>query len=200
MAKDDPASKLELSHYERALLEHALGASSTTLDARLQILRDQALGEYVNWLTGRRRFNSVSELETFRILHLFLDIRGEVPTVDVLVGDIGMSAGRAQSLLNRLRYGEARKLRALAVDQAARALSEQLASAEVNSNRKTVWVTPEVLDIVLDAAGTIMRSPAEHDQGKKWAGAEFPTYVRQRAVAQVTTTVGMWEYILGELT
>ncbi len=151
-------------------------------------------------MTGRRRFNSVSELETFRILHLFLDVREEVPTVDVLVGDIGMSAGRAQSLIGRLRYGEARQLRALAAAQAARVLSEQLASAEDNGGRKTVWVTPEVLDIVLEAAGTIMRSPAEHNRGRKWASAEFPTYVRQRAVAQVSTSMGMWEYILGELT
>lgn len=199
MAKDNLASKLGLSDDERADLERALAASGTNLETRLQTLRDHALGEYVDWLTGRRRFNSVSELETFRILHLFLDIRQEVPTVDFLVGDIGMSAGRAQSLLGRLRYGEARQLRALAVVQAARELSDQLANAEDSGGRKTVWVTPEVLDIVLEVAGTIMRSPAEHDRGGKWASAEFPTYVRQRAVAQVTTSVGMWGYILGEL-
>ncbi len=48
MAKDDLASKLGLSDHERADLERALGASATTLDARLEVLRDDALAEYVD--------------------------------------------------------------------------------------------------------------------------------------------------------
>jgi hypothetical protein len=197
MPADDALSELGLTVAEQAALRGALGAQDDkALAERLARLRKNALSEYVEWLTGRRRFNSLSELDTYRILHLFLDIREQVPTVESLVSEIGLSAGRATSLLSRLRYGEARALRKLAMREAHAELVRQLDAAQENSGRKAVWVSAEVYDIVFEAAGEIMQATEEHATGRKWVQAEMPTGNRSRFVSTVTAATKMWGYVL----
>ena len=55
------------------------------LDEKLQLVTELAVKEYVEWLIAAKRFSTISELDTDRFLHLYLEVRKEVPTVDSLV-------------------------------------------------------------------------------------------------------------------
>jgi hypothetical protein len=200
MTSDDALADLGLTAAEREVLRGAIGAKDDGAFAeRIARLRNHATTEYVEWLIGRKRFTSMSELDTDRILHLFLDVREQVPTVETLVSEIGLSAGRATSLLSRLRYGEARQLRKLAIKQAFTELEQQLAMVEENASRKTVWVPVEIFDIVFEAAGAIMQAPEEHGRKRKWEQAEMPTGNRSRFVSTVTASTKMWSHVIGLL-
>jgi hypothetical protein len=190
-------TQLGLSDQELSVLKRALGGSDEADFVRkLRDFRESALAEYVNWLVGRTRFTSLAELDTYRILHLFLDIRVEVPTVESLVDEIGLSVGRATSLLSRLRYGEARALRALVLRQSLAEITKKLGGATEESHRKAIWVKPEVFDVVFETAITIMLAPEEQGPGKKWVRAEMPEGTRSRYGQPITATMEMWKYIM----
>src|SRR5208282_1631278 len=121
---------LHLDAAERESLANALGVTDTTdtdlFLARLRMLQTVAFQEVVDWLIGRTRYSSVSESDMHRVIELFLTIRKEAPSVDQLVSELAMPAGRATSLLTRMRYGGGKELTSLAMKSSAVRLDKRL--------------------------------------------------------------------------
>jgi hypothetical protein len=199
---------LDLDSSERQILERALGVTSSdesaekALLARLNLLQASAFKELVDWIIGRRRFSSISESDMHRVVELFLNVRGEAPSVDQLVTDLAIPAARSTSLLARMRYGEGRALTALAMRTSASKLRKKLDSTTADGGgRKSVWVDGDILADIRRAAMAIMDAPPEsHNKGGDFQGAQFPditSYGKDGGVAKTTLT--MWEYILTKL-
>lgn len=189
---------LGLRDQELTSLEVALGAKQDESDftSRLETLADLALREYVEWLVGRRRFNSIPESDGHRVRAIFLELRREPPTVEQLVDGFGLSESRATSLLSRMRYGEARRLRILGYGAAARTLEGQVSAAsEDTDGRKTLYLTRDVWDVANEAAWHVMSQPAEHAKGGAYEGAEWPEARVDRWGAAVRAPTSMWGYI-----
>jgi hypothetical protein len=195
---------MSLSENEKRRLALALG---TTLDgefeARLEQLKEVALDELVDWILARRRFDSISAIDRHRVLQIFGAIRKEAPTVQALVEQIGISESRAVSLLSRLRYGEARTVRALMITGALREIEEALGSAgELASGRKFIWVSADTGRMIDEANTAIMLDHAGRASGGRFEGAEKAERAEASRTGQAwSTTTKMWNYIttvLGE--
>lgn len=190
---------LALRPDEEAALEIALGAQkdSDEFAERLETLSTIALREYIEWIVGRRRFNSVPESDGSRIRSIFLELRKEPPTAEQLVDGFGLSEPRATSLLSRLRYGEARKLRLLAYSAAADVIETGAAAAtEDEDGRKTLYLDRDVWDVANEASWQIMRQPAKHEKDAEYDGAEWPEASVTRYGCTVRAPSAMWNYIV----
>jgi hypothetical protein len=179
-------------------LKVALGATTEeeTL-SRLTALRIISLREMIEWLLSIRRFYTVSEIDSSRILSLFVEIRGEYPTVEQLVEQFDISSARAVSLLGRLKYGEGRALVRLArrasLAEITRKLGEQTADAD---SRKSLILMKASLDEVREVAFTIMSEPEHQKRGGQYEGAEFPAFSSSgRLGGKVTASEKMWGFI-----
>jgi hypothetical protein len=189
---------------DRLILARALGLtdvkSADFLDRVLK-LRELALTEFVDWLIGRRRFNSISESDLHRIVELFFKVREEAPSVDSLVSQLTIPVARATSLLGRARYGEGRSLTILAAKSAASKLEANLAKAKLEGgDRKSVYVDSDTYAYIRRAAMLIMVEPESQDKGGKFEGAQMPdftSYGRDGGLAK--TTMKMWKYIIARL-
>lgn len=115
-----------------------------------------AFDEIISWLLGKRRFDGISALDQHRVLHLFATITGEAPSVEEIVNALGIPEARAVAMLSRLRYGEARLLRALVYKSAAREIRERLNGAPISSGRKTIYVSVDKGSCIEEANMTIM--------------------------------------------
>ena len=102
---------------ERKAILSALGLDvqnqkRTTADAVTR-LRDVAFREFVAWLTGARRYESISTMERDRLIAVFCDMRSSPPSIAALVDDLHYPEGRAVAMLSRMRFGNAKRLDAL---------------------------------------------------------------------------------------
>jgi len=149
---------VDLTPDERRRLAAALGTTSDAADyeSRLELFKELAMRELVDWAISRRRFESVSAIDVHRILTLFGEIRDEAPTVEALANELSISESRAVALLSRMRYGEARLIRRLTYVAAGRDLQAQLTSAALKSGRKLVWVKSDTGRIIDEANTAIM--------------------------------------------
>ena len=96
------------------------------LTARLKQVQMLALNEWLGWAGARGRFNSLSELDTSRVLDLFLTVRQEAPTVEALVEQLAIPQGRATSMIGRMKYGKARELMKMSFVHALREVQQRL--------------------------------------------------------------------------
>lgn len=100
-----------LSDREQRRFEAALGISATTEEDdrrnRVRALEELAADEWRAWLSGASRPETLATLERQRLLQVFRHVRGDAPTIRVLVEDFGISEGRAAAIISRLRFGEA---------------------------------------------------------------------------------------------
>ncbi len=149
---------MDLTPDERRRLAAALGTTSDAADyeSRLELFKELAMRELVDWAISRRRFESVSAIDVHRILALFGEIREEAPTVEALANELSISESRAVALLSRMRYGDARLIRRLTYVAAGRDLQAQLASAALKSGRKLIWVKSDTGRIIDEANTAIM--------------------------------------------
>ena len=149
---------MDLTPDERRRLAAALGTTSDAADyeSRLELFKELAMRELVDWAISRRRFESVSAIDVHRILALFGEIRDEAPTVEALANELSISESRAVALLSRMRYGDARLIRRLTYVAAGRDLQAQLASAALKSGRKLIWVKSDTGRIIDEANTAIM--------------------------------------------
>jgi len=149
---------VDLTPDERRRLAAALGTTSDAADyeSRLELFKELAMRELVDWAISRRRFESVSAIDVHRILALFGEIREEAPTVEALANELSISESRAVALLSRMRYGDARLIRRLTYVAAGRDLQAQLASAALKSGRKLIWVKSDTGRIIDEANTAIM--------------------------------------------
>lgn len=180
-------------------LKLALGSTSPadTL-TRLTTLQEVAFREVAQWLVSARRFSSISEMDGSRILSLFVEIRGEYPTVDQLVEQLGISSSRAVSLIGRLKYGEGRTLVRLArkgaLKEVTRKLDEQASDSD---GRKTIMLTKASFDEAYEVAFSIMSEPQEQKSGGRYEGAELPDFSSSaRLGGAVTASEKMWGFIV----
>ena len=194
----DYVEELRLQSVERRALIRSLGLEDDgpEFGKRLAVLAQLALEEWVDWIVGRHRFNSVSENDKARVLRLFLDVRKEPPTLQVLVNDLGIPEGRGTSMLSRMRYGDARRLRALGYRKTHSDLSGRLQGDEESGGRKTLFIEKQSWDYIQEAAWEIMRDTAKHAKGQQYEGAEFPEGSVDRWGGTCKASVGMWDYIL----
>jgi hypothetical protein len=194
---------LDLSDNERDVFALALGGpSKPLLLEQVRRLRASALKEFVDWMIGKTRYSSVSESDMHRVIEVFLRVREQAPSVDQLVSELTIPAGRATSLLARMRYGEGRALTELALRSSARKLRGQLSAVQAESdNRKSVWVDGDIITHIREVAMKIMKAPrADHNKRGKFQGAQFPditSYGREGGL--VKTTTKMWNYIIDTL-
>jgi hypothetical protein len=201
VAATDPLDDLGVNLTEREQLRRALGAADDgDLRKGVELLRAIAVEELVAWVLGRRRYVTIAESDSARILRIFRDIRKESPTRATLANDFALSPGRATSIAARLRYGEGRSFEALRYEAANRVITSMLPNQIKNSDgRQSLYITPDVSDAIMEVAATIMLDTARHAQDKLWEGAEMPEEQRKRDLAIVTASSKMWKHISTEL-
>jgi hypothetical protein len=183
-------------------LKRALGASDNAeVAARMQVVRSLAFGEFIDWALARRRFSSISELDSSRVLALYLRVRRQPLTAESLVEDLAIPQARATNMVGRLKYGEARALAALSFAAAAAKVEARLEDVSEAGGRKSITVDREVVDRIGEVAFLIMSAPvAEHNRGGRFESAEQPTVIPSgKWGATVTASTKMWGYIVSEL-
>jgi hypothetical protein len=183
-------------------LKRVVGADADEeLASRLEALRSVAFAEYLQWATAQRRFGSISELDTARVLALFLNVRRSALSVETLVEDLGIPQARATSMIGRMRYGEGRALAALSFAAAAADVEARLAEAPEEDHRKSITTTREVVDRVSEVEFAILSSPAKDlGKGGKYESAEALSVISSgRYGSTVSTSTKTWDYILAEL-
>ena len=150
----------ELSEAEKRRLAAALGTSVDDPEkfaSAEEQLREVAYDEMVDWILGRRRFESTSALDRHRVLTLFAEVREQAPTVEALANDLDIAESRAVSMLSRMRYGDARLIRGLTYRAAVTELEAQIAAGDAEQGQKLVWVSADTGRLVDEANGSIMR-------------------------------------------
>ena len=197
----DPLSDLNVDLAEQEQLRRALGAGDDDdLRARVKQLRIIAAKEIVDWLLGRRRYITIAEGDAARILQIFRDIRKESPTLAALANDFDQSPGRTASIAARLRYGEGRTFEALRYQAARQAIAAKLPQRPKDlDERQALYLTPDISEIIMQVAVSIMLDTAQQAKGGKWENAEMPEERRKRGLAVVTASLRMWGFIQAEL-
>ncbi|MFF7124233.1 hypothetical protein [Streptomyces sp. NPDC008240] len=186
---------LDLSADEKKALGRALGIDEPT-EEKIEKLTQIALTEYIEWLIGKRRLNTISEIDAYRTFRLFSGIREEPISIESIANDLSFSPGKAISIVSRLRYGEGRALARLANASAIRTINAaNLKSAE----RVTIYLDGAEYDAVMYAAGEIMRDTTKHAKGKKWEGCERPDGEKEKYLSRIKAAPKMWRYIVEKL-
>lgn len=166
------AQSSELDEMPPALRKALGGRRDADPAAQWAKVRDLAYQEWVAWLSGRRH-DSLASLERERIIAIF-ELRREVPTVQRLVEEFGISEGRASSMMSRIRYAAGRRIRALQLEEVADHIGRSVGkkrgkdSVLVRLSRSRTRVFDAFLAEAVeddDVAGPLMatdeRSPAE---------------------------------------
>ena len=163
---------------------------------RLQKVIEIAVNEWLSWAIASRRFNTLSELDTDRVLRLFLEVRHAAPTVEALVEQLAMPQGRATSMISRMKYGQARQLLRLSFESALHEVQTRLKSTKEDNGAKQITVTRETLDRLRDAEFDIFSA----------LDGSFPkpqlltVQSTGRLGAVVRTSPKMWGYLVANLT
>ena len=197
----DPLSDLNVDLTEQEQLRRALGAGDDEdLRARVKQLRIIAAKEITDWLLGRHRYTTIAESDAARVLQIFRDIRKESPTLAALANDFDLSPGRSASIAARLRYGEGRTFEALRYQAARQAIAAKLPQRPKDlDERQALYLTPDISEIIMQVAVSIMLDTAQQAKGGKWENAEMPEERRKRGLAVVTASLRMWGFIQAEL-
>ncbi len=95
------------------LSPHPTTKNSTTPEEATAAFRKVAVREFVKWIAGSRRYESISAVERDRVTAVFAEVRGAMPSVRALVDDLSLPEGRAIAMLGRMRYGEANRFEAM---------------------------------------------------------------------------------------
>lgn len=183
---------------DRQSLARIVGSQPDDLPAltgRLQKVQALALTEWLEWAAARQRYNSLSELDTSRVLSLFLNVRLAPPTVELLVEELAIPQGRATSMLGRMKYGKARELIKMSFVEAAREVRQRLDQEKEENSSKTINVSRAVLDRLRDVETDIFLADAATFPNKQTLRAE----PLGRGGAIVVTSTAMWGFILAQL-
>lgn len=162
----------QLSDSETLRLARALGTSpddSAAFSKAEKNLREAAYEEIVDWILGRRRFESISALDRHRVITIFAKIRQEAPTVEALANEFEISESRAVSMVSRMRYGDARLIRGLAYRAAIQELEVQIPAGTEDHGQRLVWVSTDTARLVDEANGSIMRDIEGQKPGGPYA-------------------------------
>jgi hypothetical protein len=167
-------AELRVTEQERRRIAVALGTTvdSEDFDDRVRELEQVALDELVDWILSRRRFESAAALDRHRVLAIYGAIRHQAPSVESLANDLDISESRAMSLVSRMRYGDARMIRRLTYEAAAREITDALALAQVRNGRKEIPVTAETGRVVDEANTAILLDQEARRPGGRYEGAE----------------------------
>ena len=128
----------ELSH---PVLQRALGLSGLPypeVTRRRNEFARLAVAEWVDWLTSKRRVDSIPALERDRLVRIFALIRNESPTVQALAEQFAIPEGRAIAMRARMRYGAARWIRGKELERLAKTLDEDLKKKEEDAGTQGV--------------------------------------------------------------
>lgn len=184
---------------DRQRLARIVGCQSEdqhTLLERLKQIQTLALTEWLEWASASRRFNSLSELDTDRVLGLFVTVRQAPPSVELLVEELAIPQGRAISMLGRMKYGKARVLTRMSYLQAERDVRQRLASRSAVDNSKTIIVGRDILERIRDVETDILLADESAFPSKETVRVD----PAGRGGGIVTTSIPMWDYIIAELT
>jgi hypothetical protein len=200
---DGVKSVLKSAGYDVDVAEHQqvlgrlVGCEPTdpAYSERLQKVIDLAVAEWLSWAVAEKRFSTLSELDTHRVLNLFLEIRQSAPTVEALVEELAIPQGRAISMISRMKYGRARQLLRLSFEAAAREVGTRLASAKEVSGERQITVTRETLDRLRDAEFDVFSAPDGQYQSRQLLSVQSSG----RLGAVVRTSVKTWEHLAASL-
>jgi DNA-binding transcriptional regulator YhcF (GntR family) len=187
-----------LGPHELHLLARALSCSESdaVFEDRLRMLAILGLAELADWIIGRKRFDTVSESDISRVLKIFLEIRQEAPSLESLANDFGISEARGHSMLSRMNYGEARRMKAMFYTHTADWLRKELKKTKIENDLQDLTVDAQCLACIKDAAWEIMSNPLDREKGGKYEGAMRPEVpVKERQGAIVHASPKMWGYI-----
>jgi hypothetical protein len=203
VAVPDPLSSFTLTDAERAALARAVGLlpGDPDVNTRLTKLKEQAFAEYVDWILGKHQPVSLTDIDAGRLLSIFIQIREEIPNRASLIDDFGIGAGRAASLVTRIRSSGARSLQILSIKSGIQELKPRIPSGKSkDADNQMLFLTPDIADILMRTASEIMLKPEEHASGKKWEAAEMPTTGTRTSYMQtVSIRNSMLKYVVGEL-
>jgi len=192
--------EIGLESAEQQRLAYALGCpkpEGAGFEQRIDSLYRVAFTEYVNWLLGKRRFNSISSIDQYRVLQLFAIIRKDPPTVKEIVNALAMPESKAVAMLSRLRYGEARLLRALVYKSAADGIKERLGRAPLLGERKSIYVSVDQGSCIEEANINIMMDQEAREKDGRYEKAERAERgLTSRYGQEWTATEDMWNYII----
>ena len=187
-----------LEPHEFHLLARALSCSESNaiFEDRLRMLAILGLTELADWITSRKRFDTLSECDIARVLKIFLDIRQEAPSLEALANDFGISEARGHSMLSRMNYGEARRMKAMSYTHASTWLRNELKNIEIKKDRQELIVNAQYLICIKDAAWEIMSDLRDRGKGGKDKDAMRPeVHTKEKQGAIVKTSPKMWAYI-----
>jgi hypothetical protein len=190
---------------DRRALCRILGCADNDDDAlarRLLQARALAFKEWVDWANAVQRFSSLSELDMFRVLNLFLKVRQTAPSVEALVEELAIPQGRATSMIGRMKYGQARELMRLSYQQAAADVQNRVNDAKEDvHHRKAIVVSREIVDRLQAIDYEIFSLPSrERTKGGRFESAErIGIQPSGRYGATVTASKPMWQYLIAEL-
>lgn len=182
------------------IIKRALNASDSDqhFEEALSDLAIIALAELVDWITGRKRFSSIAELDAGRIMKVFLDIRRDMPDVEKVADQFAIPEARATSMLARMRYGEARLLRAERYRTCSEYLTRLVAETNVDDNGiKYLDVDKEELGVINEAWWRIMKATDQHNVGGDYENAVRPEFLwTSKYGGRLGTTPKMWSHII----
>ncbi len=167
-------------------------------EAALSELAIVALHEMCEWILARKRFSTIAEMDANRIMRIFLDIRRDMPDVEKVADQFAIPEARATSMLTRMRYGAARRLRAARYQACSGEIENLLQAVEEDEDgRKCINVDKETLEAFNEAWWHILKATDEHGKGGAYEAAEKPDFIWSgKYGGRVIATVRMWNHIV----
>lgn len=119
---------VELSDDQIAILEHAFASSRfETREELAQAWLQLAAGAWSSWLSGEKRYNSLTEQYTDWIERIYDHLLplAEMPSVERLLNFFNMPYGQAQYITRVLNNRDTPRLRTKALEELKKALRDQ---------------------------------------------------------------------------
>jgi hypothetical protein len=117
---------VELSNDQIATLEHAFTLSDLKKEALAQALLPLAVNAWLDWLSGQKRYNSLTEQYTNWIYEMYEGLLpNETPSANQLYNCFNVPYGQAQYIARVLNNRDIPRLRAQALEELKAKLLEQ---------------------------------------------------------------------------
>ncbi len=152
----------------KSFIRNLLGrdVNETELNEKISKLKELAFEEWVGWITGVYRPNSISENITDRIFKIYIFLKGDLPKLEELINYFNIPSGRARYIISVIKYSGHPKLKELSRKKLKRLLEEAIKGKEDHE-----IITPFIEKALLDELAFI-----EHEILYKDKDSEYEKY------------------------
>ncbi len=152
----------------KLFLRNLLGEdiNDTEINKKVEELKKLAFEEWVEWITGSYRPNSISENITDRIFKIYIFLKEDIPKIEELVNYFNIPSGRARYIISVMKYGGHPKLKELSRKKLKSLLEEAIKGKEEHET-----ITPFIEKALLDELAFI-----EHEILHKDENSEYERY------------------------